>query len=256
MNSCTAGHTDTAILILFVLPSLNTDLQNTNIRHPRRVKFPTTQTFKMQTPDIPGGSNFPCHRPSKYEHQPSQEQTSHGGQISHVTDLQNQTSQKPTSQEGQIFRDTNLQNMNTGRPTRVKFPMTWASKYNTRHPRRLKFQSTRTPAIFRDSEWRHQRRLMQQGKGGLQYLSWAVEDLKRATSSSIWLSRRAWSLVISSMALLSSFSEDRRANSSSRSASTYNTQPPTKKILPLVFFKVKRIIPAQSLKSDSMNLFF
>ena len=133
MNSCTAGHAYTAVLILFALP------------------------------DIPGGSNFPQHRPSQYEHQTSQERTSHGrqishvtdlqntntrhprsvhptgGQISHVTDLQNQTFQKPTSQEGQIFHDTILQNTNTRCPTRVKFPMTWASKYNTRHPRMVKF---------------------------------------------------------------------------------------------------------------------
>ena len=156
MNSCTSGYAYTAILILSALPSHGTDLQSTSTRHPRKFKFPTTQTFKIRTPDIPGayipwGTNFPSHRPSKFEHLTSQERASHGWQISHVTDLQNQTSQKPTSQEGQIFHDTNLQNTNTRRPTRVKFPMTWASKYTTRHPRMVKFQSLWTPAIFADA---------------------------------------------------------------------------------------------------------
>ena len=93
MNSCTAGHAYTAVLILFVLPSHDTDLQNTNTRHhrsvhptggkfpmlstfkiqntrhprsihPRGVKFPMSPTFIIQTPDIPeayipGRSNFP-----------------------------------------------------------------------------------------------------------------------------------------------------------------------------------------------------
>ena len=85
--------------------SHDTDLQNTNTRHPRSIhpmgdKFPMSPTFKIRTPDIPGAcipwvANFPCHRPSKPDipeayipggsnfpwHQPSKykHQTSHKG---------------------------------------------------------------------------------------------------------------------------------------------------------------------------------